>query len=158
MSTQPVIMVQVADGAWTLEAVKRASEVARRQSAEIVLINLVQVQHLGWLGTDFGYISLSHEVQAAISAYERMLEDEGVRFRSEIFQYVTLTDAIVQAAEQVNANIVFATVPKSIIPFWQRFQLEKVRYQLAEAGRALVEYPDEAHIPAELYLAGATEN
>jgi hypothetical protein len=56
-------------------------------------------------------------------------------------------DAIGQAADCAGARIVFATVPKSWIPYWQEFQMHRLRQALAHAQRQLVELP--AHAEGE---------
>ena len=137
--SNPIIMVQIANRQWTLEALHQACALARDKSAGIVLMKMLPVQHLGWLGTEFGTMNFSDGDRAEIHDYEATIEDYGVPFAAEVFQYVTLPEAIVQAADYVEADIVFATLPKSIIPYWQKFQLGRLRNDLASHGRQLID-------------------
>ena len=141
MDTQTVIMVQIADRAWTLEALHCAGVMAREKSAKIALVKMIPVQHVGWLGTDFGNLNLSEQEQHDIADYQTTLEDYGVEAKLCLFQYATLADALVQAAEYVEAQVVFATLPASIIPFWHSYQLHDMRRHFAHDGREFVEQP-----------------
>ncbi|MEO8393524.1 MAG: hypothetical protein ABI700_11090 [Chloroflexota bacterium] len=138
---ETVIMVQIADRTWTLEALHCAGRMAREQSAKIALVKMIPVQHLGWLGTDFGYLNLSEKDEQEIADYAATLEDYGVEYDLYPFQYATLTDALVQVAEHIHAQIVFATLPDSRIPFWQRFQLHDLHRHFARDGRSLIDRP-----------------
>ena len=140
---ETVIMVQIADNdrAWTLEALHCAAIMARERSAKIVLVKMIPVQHIGWLGTELGYLHLTEHDEQELADYAATLEDYGVDYEVCPFQYATLTDALVQAAEFVGAQTVFATLPASRIPFWQRFQLHDLRHHLAQDQRVLIEEP-----------------
>jgi hypothetical protein len=133
------IMVQIADRQWTLEALHRACPLALEKHASITLMKMLPVQHLSWLGTEFGAMSFTDRDRALMRDYEATIEDYGVPFSSDTFQYATLADAIVQAADYVEADIVFATLPNSIIPYWRRFQLWRLRKSLARHGLELIE-------------------
>ncbi len=141
MSMQ-TLMVQIADRQWTLEALHRACPLAFEEHGAIALVKMVPVQHLGWLGTEFGGMNFTDRERAELRDYEATIEDCGVAFSSVVFQYATLADAIVQAAEYVEASVVFATLPKSIIPYWRQFQLGRLRNSLARHGRQLID-PDQ---------------
>jgi hypothetical protein len=142
-------MVQVAaDPAWTLEALHCAAVMAREQSATIALVKMIPVQHLSWLGTDMGYINLTEKEEQEIADYAETLEDYGVAYDLYPFQYATLADAIVQAAEHLKAQVVFATVPNSVIPFWRSYQLRDLRRHFAQAQRQFIEHPAYARVPA----------
>jgi hypothetical protein len=132
-----IIMVQIADHQWTLDALHRACLLARDMNAEIALMKMVPVQHLGWLGTEFGNINFTAKERSELHDYEATAEDYGVPYSTHVFQYATLLEAISEAADYVKAHIVFATLPQSVIPFWQRFQLWGLRNRLAHGGREL---------------------
>ena len=118
-----------------------ACVLARQRSANIALVKMVPVQHLGWLGTDLGYLNLSEKDYREIADYEATIEDYGVLFSTELFQYATLADALLQCADHLEAQVVFATLPKSILPFWRSYQLRGMRRGLAQHQRALIEQP-----------------
>lgn len=139
--TDDVIMVTIADFAWTQEALHRACAMARKTNATVALLKLVPVQHSAWLGTDLGYMNLSERDEAELDSYVATLEDYGVDLFLHVFQYTTLVEAIDQAADFVGAHIVFATAPGSWIPYWKEFQLFRIRRNLARGQRELVEQP-----------------
>ena len=157
METQSVMMVQIADRSWTLEALHCAGVMARAKSATIALVMMVPVQHLGWLGTDFGYLNISEQERREIDDYQNTLEDYGVEFELCLFQYATLADALVQAAEYVHAQVVFATLPKSVIPSWHRYQLRNLRRQFAHDQREFIEQPTYARITPPILETAVAE-
>ena len=63
MTEKPTIMVQIADRAWTLDALHCACQMARRSAAVIALVSMIPVQHTGWLGTEWGIMNFSHTGQ-----------------------------------------------------------------------------------------------
>ncbi len=138
---ETVIMLQIADRDWTLEALHCAGRMAREQSAKIALVKMIPVQHLGWLGTDMGYLNLSEQDEQEIADYAATLEDYGVEYDFYPFQYATLADALVQAADYLHARVVFATLPASRIPFWRSYQLHDLNRHFARDGRSLIDRP-----------------
>ena len=157
MNAEQIIMVQILDREWTQEALHCACRLARNTSATIVLVKMIPVQHPGWLGTDLGYQNFTAQEQAEYADYQTTLEDYGVEFTALLFQYLTLTDAIAQAAEHVNAQIVFARVPDSIIPFWTQFQQWSLKRQLTRQQRRLIKdlvYDLDDPLPAIEAFAG----
>jgi hypothetical protein len=141
MNTKPVIMVQISDREWTLEALHCACLLARNTSARIALVKMVPVQHATWLGTNLGYMNLTYQGHAEFVDYQTTIEDYGVEFTPLVFQYITLIEATVQAAEHVNARIVFASIPASIIPWWTKLQRWMLRRQLIHQRRQLIQHP-----------------
>lgn len=141
LSTQPIIMVQITERSWTLEALHAAAVMARQMSAKVALVQMIPVTHLNTLGTELGYRNFSEAKQHNLVDYESMVEDYGVEFDVQLFQYATLADAIEQAADFVDARIVFATLPRSIFPWWSSFQLRELRRHLAQQQRKLIDQP-----------------
>jgi hypothetical protein len=129
MDTQS-IMVQITDRRWTLAAMHLACALAREAGAEVALIKLVPVQHVGWLNTDFGYLQLTADDRKDMRDYQTIAEDYGVQSSRHFYQYATLPGAIVDAAAYVNAQAVFATLPSSIVPLWRKVQLWWLRRSL----------------------------
>jgi len=138
MNTQ-TIMVQVADHEWTLEAVHSACILARRTGGEVVLVKMVPVQHPSWLGTELGYMHFTEQDRQALRDYELTLEDYGIQYSIRVMQYAALNDALVQAAESVGAQIVFAQLPNSVIPHWHKVQMALLRRRLAHQQCRLLE-------------------
>src|SRR5689334_9925541 len=98
------IMVQAVDRNWTMAALHLACALARSTDAEIALVKMVPVQHISWLGTEFGYQNLTVHDHDELSAYQATAEDYGVLLNKEMFQYMTLPDAIADAAEYFDAQ------------------------------------------------------
>jgi hypothetical protein len=149
------IMIQVGNRTWTAETLHSAAVLARQMDAEIVLVKMLPVQYPGWLGTDLGYLSLTEQDGQNLQDYVLTLEDYGIHFSIHIMQYTALIDALVQAADQLHAQVVFAQLPGSLIPYWHRLQTALLRrclahhqHQLFEQPVALPEPPVEELIPA----------
>ncbi len=116
------ILVQLRDSQWTVEAMHLASAIAHDQATTVTLLRLIEVQHVNWLGTELGIQPPSISERELIRTCRAIAQEYGVSFNTFDFQYVTLSDALVQAAAQVNAQAVFAALPASTIPVWRKFQ------------------------------------
>ena len=147
MNTQ-TIMIQVGERTWTVETLHSACILARKTGAEIALVKMIPVQHLSWLGTDFGYRLFTEHDRQELHDYELTLEDYGIQFSINVIQYTMLIDALVQAAKNLDAQVVFAQLPKSPIPYWHQFQTGMLRRRLVYQHRQLFEQP--AVIPESL--------
>jgi hypothetical protein len=132
-----IILVQLADHQWTMPAVHLASALARTINAKIILLYLTQVPHLSYLGTPFGYTPPTPQQYAAIDEYAATAEDYGIEISLQIMQCITPLEALLDAAEQLQANAVFAYVPESRIPYWQRFQKWLLQRRVAKIHRQL---------------------
>ncbi len=140
MNTTTVIMVQIADREWTMDALHRACRLGRTMPTHIALVKLIPTQHVSWLGTELGNRNFSERDQREIINYEATIEDYGIEFSSTVFQYSELDEAILQAADMLNASIVFATLPKSVIPYWRNLQVLRLRRRLWRNQRVLLEH------------------
>jgi hypothetical protein len=141
MNTKPILMVQIADREWTLEALHSVCLMARHTSAQIALVKLIPVQHTSWLGTEWGYMNFTPQEQADFTDYQATIEDYGVEFTPVTFQYVTLVEAIAEVAEYVDAKIIFVKIPESRIPLWTRLQWWMLNRKLARQKRQWIQYP-----------------
>ena len=128
-------MVHMADRAWTMDALHLACAMARSTEAGITLVKMIPVQHLSWLGTEDGYRNLTQQDWDNLSSYRATAEDYGVCLSLEPFQYVTLPEAISDAAEYFDAQTVFATLPKYTIPYVRRFHMWTLQRRLARQHR-----------------------
>ena len=145
MKTQQTIMVQLTSRPWTEEAVQTACQLARASDASIVLLSMVRVQQIGLLGTTLGDRTFSRKEQLDLVDYLGMVSEAGVPCTVRRFQYVSLTGAISEAAEWVDADVVFATVPHRILPLQRRLELANMRRALTKQGRRLI---DVTHVDA----------
>ena len=131
------IMVQMTDYRQTLATLHFACAMALNVKARITLVKMLPAQYAGWLGTEWGSWSFTDQDHAEMKDYQATAEDYGVEVSGEIFQYLTLMEAISDAADYVDAQFVFATLPGSVIPFWRKFQVWALRKRLAQHGRQL---------------------
>lgn len=90
---------------------------------------------------DWGYMNFTAQQQQRFADYQATIEDYGLEFTSIVFQYISFSEALIQAAEQVNAQQVFAQIPHSIIPFYARFQEWLLKRQFARQQRQWIQYP-----------------
>lgn len=139
MAEKPTIMVQIADRAWTLDAVHAACRMGRRSPAVIALISMIPVQHTGWLGTEWGYMDFSKAAKHDLEDYQDTVLDYGLNYRMVQGQYVDFVDGLADAAEQLNAQIVFARFPNTLIPAWRRLQMWLLRCRFSKQQRQLIE-------------------
>ena len=131
MENQPVIMVQVAEPEWTWDVLHAACKLARSCGGTVHLVHMVCAKHLAYLGTELGYINLGDDDQHTLKAYAETIDDYGLACGLTVYQYCSMYEAIVGAAEQVAADIVFAKLPKSKIPLWSDCQFELLRVRLS---------------------------
>ena len=124
------ILVQFAEPRWTNEAIQQACALARNSAARIVLIRLMQMPHASYLGTDFGYVPADRHETLRLAEYQATAEDYGVELSITPLQCISKPDALVQAVEMLNADLLFARIPSSRIPYWRRFQVWWLRQQL----------------------------
>jgi hypothetical protein len=117
------ILVQMSTPAWTRQAIHFASAMARNDQTKIILLRMIPVTHPEYLGTDYGYCEPTFEEQHAIDEYAATAEDYCVTLILQPMQYINALDAVAEAAEALDAGVVFAHVPESFIPFLQKFRI-----------------------------------
>ncbi len=135
-SLMTTIMVQVMDRQKTLEALHFAGALARRQG-KVVLVKMIPVQHIGWLGTELGYADLTDGDMETLLAYRAVAERYGVEIGTQLFQYMSLADGLADAADYVDAQVVFAELPQTIMPFQYRLNVWLLRRRLVRQDRQL---------------------
>jgi len=130
------ILVQLADQQWTRQALHLACALARGQDHHIVLLRLMPVRHMSYLGTDWGNQPMSD------TEYD-LLEDYGVEVNVIHMQSVSALESVIQAAELLEANTVFAQIPTSHIPYWHTLHrwLVEQRFMLARRTLYTLEEP-----------------
>jgi sugar phosphate isomerase/epimerase len=119
------ILVNLADRRWTLAAVKRACELAAEQGLTVTLLHLIPVQHLSWLGTEFGLRSMTNQEHEIVEECAYIAEDYGVSLVLQPMQYATFAHALVEAAEILNAQMIFATAPQGLFQPFREWQLKR---------------------------------
>jgi hypothetical protein len=89
------------------------------------------------LGTPLGNVSLSTQEYEDLKEYQETAEDYGVELCLSQMQYHTLHEAIVDAAEELDAHVVFATLPPMRLRLWRRFLLWQMSLRLFNQHRWL---------------------
>lgn len=125
------------DKQWTAKAVQMACGLAKNTQAEIVLVKMIPVDHLSWLNSEAGYAHLQEDDFTEAAYFGRICTEDGVAVSFLPFQYYTLADAIVDAADYLNAHAVFATLPPSLVKPWHSFQLWSLEHHLNARSRHL---------------------
>lgn len=131
------IMVQVTDPKQAINALNFACTIARTNHGCIVLLKLIPVSHPEWLGTEWGYMNFTPQEQQALKSYEQIVESCGIDVKTCVMQVMSTRNGIISAADSVDAQIVFARLPHSIIPFWHAWQTRKLRRALEHHQRQL---------------------
>jgi hypothetical protein len=141
------ILVQMAESHWTEEALHLACAMAHTTHSEVILLRMIETQHLSWLGTTYGAESFSPEESSRIWDYKAIAERYGVEFSIQPMQWLSYIDAMVEASELMNAEVIFASLPESRIPLWRKFQVWELRRQLAQRHRTLYTLDQPIHAP-----------
>jgi hypothetical protein len=117
------IMVQVTNKEWTMEALHLACALARNSDTVITLVRFMEVGHPSYLGTNMGNRAPTPAEYQELRDYQATAEDYGVNLEMRSIQCLSPLDVIAQAAEELEATVVFARVPESAIPYWRKFQI-----------------------------------
>lgn len=131
------ILLQMSDAAWTQRVLHLACAMARTQGGEIVLVRFINVPHPSYLGTAFGNVSPSGDECQMLNECTVTAEDYGVVLSVRTMQCINTLDALVDAAEQLDADVVFAKLPQNRFPYQQAFQRWNMRRRLARTFREL---------------------
>jgi hypothetical protein len=131
------ILVQMATDEWTMQALHLACAIARNNDTQVALLRLIQLEHASYLGTCMGDRQPNHDEYQRLREYAATAEDYGIELTVQSMQCLTLLDAVVQAAEQLNAQLVFAHVADSRIPYWHQAQVWNLERRLHSEGRQL---------------------
>jgi hypothetical protein len=124
------VLVQAAEAHWTTQAMHLAAALARNEGGQVALLRLVPVQHLAFLGTPLGDRSANGQEYEDLKQYAATAEDYGVELSVYTMQCYAPLEAVAQAAELVDAQVVFASVPPSHIPYWQRLRTWRLAHKL----------------------------
>jgi hypothetical protein len=131
------IMVQLGEPQWTSEALHLACTLARANACDLTIVKMVPVGQPGWLGTELGNRNFSAADQELLRECAITAEDYGVQVAVDLYQYLILSDAILDAAEYFDAHLTFATLPRYKLPFWRKFLMWRLHRQFQMRGRVL---------------------
>lgn len=140
------IIVHMGENSWTGQALHLACALARNTGAEIALLRLIPVQHMRWVGTDMVNNDVTSEEYELLRGYAATAEDYGVTMALTNMQYQSgLGEALADAADNLNASVVFAALPESTIPYWHQLQTWLLERRLTGAKRTLYTLEREAN-------------
>jgi hypothetical protein len=122
-----------------------AAALARNEGGKVALLRLVPVQHLSFLGTPLGDVSPTNQEYEDLKQYTATAEDYGVELTVYTMQCYASLDAVAQAAQAVDAQVVFASVPPSHIPYWQRLRTWQLAHKLNHRQLFTLDQPAERH-------------
>lgn len=142
-----MILVHLSEWDWTLQATHLACSLARSNRSDIILLRLDFVRHPGYLGTEFGATSPNQKEIALVKACVAITEQYSVRPWLESIQCVTLSGALVNAADQLAADILFAHLPAAYLPYWRRFQTWNLTRRLSALQCQLFTLDKSTHVP-----------
>ncbi|MBL8164451.1 MAG: hypothetical protein JNJ61_20855 [Anaerolineae bacterium] len=155
------ILVQISEPSWTMQALHLACALARNNAAQIILLRLMPVRHPSYLGSAFGNSPPTEQERHDMAEYAATAEDYGVELSIQPMQCATVLGALVDAADQLNVDAVFAHIHKSWIPYWHQFQTWDLRRQLSAAHRQLftLDSPPQhkEYVPAIMIESSHTE-
>jgi hypothetical protein len=117
------IMVQVTYKNWTMEALHLACAMARDGETSITLVRFMEVGHPSYLGTNMGSIAPTPQEYQELKDYQETAEDYDVELDVCSIQCLSALDVVAQAADELQAEVVFARVPESSIRYWRKFQV-----------------------------------
>lgn len=132
-----MILVQISDRQWTMQAMHLACAMARNTDANVTLLHLMRVKSPVLLGTELGIAPPTSQECEDMREYEMVAEDYGVKIVVQPMQYDDLAEALIQAADFTDASVVFAQLPESVFPLWKRFQTWNLRRELMAHRRQL---------------------
>ena len=132
-----IILVHMSEPHWTLQAIHFACALSRNIGADVILLRLIQVNHPGYLGTEYGDRLLTMREERLLAEYAATAEDYGVALTYCQMQCATALNALADAADHVDADMVFAHIPPSRIPLWRDLQIWTLWRRLAGSGRQL---------------------
>lgn len=128
------ILVHIGDFEWTMKAMHLACAMAHNTQSNLVLLQLRAVSNPALLGSGLGVDLPSSYEDNNLRKYLAVAEDYGVTFTLQPMAYVSRIDALIQAASEIDAVVVFTHFPKRILPLWDRLQQWSLRRQLAAQG------------------------
>lgn len=145
-SPMKTILIQFAEARWTDEAVVQACVLARNSQARVVVLRLMHMPYAAYLGTEIGYVPPTMQERARLDDYGATAEDYGVELTVEAMQCISSAGCLVQAVECFDADLIFAYISPSRIPYWHRFQAWRMREAL---GSKLVTLEQPITAPAD---------
>lgn len=140
------ILVQCSEPRWTRQAIEEACVLARNSDARVILLRLTPVSYAGYLGTEFGCVPPTAQEWQCIEDYAATAEDYGVELSVETMQSISAFDAIMQAVDDLQADLLIAHFARRWIPFWHRFEVWRAQQVI---GSRLITLDQPIQLPGE---------
>ena len=139
MST-PTIMVQMAEPKWTAAALELACQQAASTGAEVALVELLHADAIHWLCCEADEYVFSESEREDLNHYREIAARHQVPMSVRVMKYDTLEQGIVEAADRVNADTVFVTLPPSVLSFLHNRQVKHLSHLLEEHNHHLITF------------------
>ncbi len=131
------IIVQMTEPQWTEEALHLACAMAQRRQSKVTLLHLMPTQHFSWLGANFNTNWLTAEQTELVWRCKEIADSYSVELSVQPMEYISYDGALVEVCEEMEAEVVFAHIPHSLIPLWRKMEVWELRRQLAAHHTAL---------------------
>lgn len=127
------IIVHFTDTRWTTVAMREACQLARERQEKIALLKLLPADYLAWHGGDEAdEYQLSESESNDLASYQTQASAAGCDVELHVIKYDNIDKAIEQAADDLNADIVFANLPHHLISFFDRLEVRTLSQHLEE--------------------------
>jgi len=126
----PIVMVEMGSLRWTVEAMRAACPEAKRIGGTIVVALLMPESHCTLAGIDPETYTFSLDEQKELREYQAIADMHGVELKSRAFAYQELAQGIVDAADTLDAQIVYAHLPATLLPFQHQRQVRHLAKEL----------------------------
>jgi hypothetical protein len=128
------LVVHMFDLAWTQQALHLACQRARESRAEVCLLRLIPVRYARWLGTEFASQTAIGLMYADLAEHIATVEDYGFHLNIHHMFSMTVDEALLQAAQHLNAVAVFTQPQQSVLPYWGWLQARRLEKMLKAQG------------------------
>ncbi|MCC6614104.1 MAG: hypothetical protein IT320_11550 [Anaerolineae bacterium] len=129
MST-PIVMVEMGSLRWTIEAMRAACPEAKRIGAKVVVTLLMPESQCTLAGIDPETYVFSADEQNEVREYQAIADMHGVELQTRAFEYHDLAHGIVDAADALDAQVVYAHLPATLLPFQHQRQVRHLAKEL----------------------------
>ncbi|MCL4250016.1 MAG: hypothetical protein KJ065_17855 [Anaerolineae bacterium] len=128
--TAPIVMVEMDDLRWTAEALKAACPEAKQIGGKVVVALLLSESQCTLAGLDPDNYAFTQAEYDELRQYRAIAEEHGVEIDARVFEYRDLAEGIVQAADALNAAVVYAHLPATLLPFQHQRQVRHLEREL----------------------------
>lgn len=142
--SQQTILVEMTGAKRTWEAMYAACQLAREAGDKVVLVKMLPLDYLQWIADDCAEYTFSEGETEDIRNYHHIADEFEVAFEVRLIPYTDWESALVRAADELNARIVFARPPESIVPFFHHAPLRHLQHVMEAHHHEL--HPMEVHI------------